>query len=157
MYLTFKQGTATEKEGGSTISTQPIDCLQQTPNAQSDLIYFAYTDLQSSWHIDCPLTLVSAHYRSWTYNTRQHDRPHNTPAHASLIHTQMPVKDTFILLYRLCTLRKHKLSFYQMSQNSRPSNIVQSLFLFLSRILYSNNLTKLPGAAEKVRHSVKVT
>jgi hypothetical protein len=78
------------------------------------LIYSTYTDLQSSWHSDCLLTLASAHYRSWTYNTQQDDRPHNTPAPASLIHTQMPATDTFILHYKLCTLRKHKFSFYQM-------------------------------------------
>jgi hypothetical protein len=38
----------------------------------------------------------------------------------------MPAKDTFILYYRLCTLRKHKLSFHLMSQNSKLSSIVQS-------------------------------
>jgi hypothetical protein len=104
----------------STAYNEPL-----TPNLI--LIYSIYTDLRSSWHSNCPLTLAFAHYRSWTYNTQQHDRPHNTSAPTSLIHTQMPAKDTFILHYRLCTLRKHKLSFFQISWDSRSSINVQPL------------------------------
>ncbi len=58
----------------------------------------------------------------------------------------MPAKDTFTLHHRLCTLRKHKLSSHQTSQNSRLPSIVQCSSL--SRILCSSDSTKLPGATE---------
>jgi hypothetical protein len=158
-YNVAKYNDVTKKEGGLT-NTQHIDRLDRTPDAQSDL------DLQHTYKPPNFSTLgLSAHpcvrtlqiIDKHTY-THQHDRPHNTPAPASFIHMQMPAKDTFILQYRLCKLRKHKLSFHLSSQNSRPSSIVQSLSLSLSLslIFCGSNLIKLPGVAEKVRHLAKV-
>jgi hypothetical protein len=94
------------------------------PNVHVLLIYFTHTDLQSSRHSNCLLTLSYAHYRSKTYK-------HSNIADLTAFHlmprpfTQMSTKETLTLHYRLCTFPEST-SFLSIrcSQNSKLPNTV---------------------------------